>query len=313
MVVVAVAGGTGKVGRTIVETLVSAGKHQVVVLSREVNKSLEEELGAPILAVDYHDVSALTQLFEEHNVHTVISTIGTNGPSPPELDLIQAADAAGPTKRFISSDWGLPHTEEQGSQANSARNKLRAQEELRKTSLEWTSIHNGFFLDFWGSANIKSYLPRAATFIDSPNRTAAIPGSGDVPVTFTYSRDVARFVAAFLDVNKWERSTFIIGDKVTWNELLRIVEEATGDKFSVTYDSVEKLEKGEVTELPGHISMYTRVPKAIFHRVQAAYGLWSEKGAFDLDASKTLNDAFPDIEPISVKDFMEEAWGKQKQ
>ncbi|KAF4962146.1 hypothetical protein FSARC_9763 [Fusarium sarcochroum] len=313
MVVIAVAGGTGKVGRTIVETIISAGNHQTIVLSREGNKSLEEELGVPIFPVDYHDVSALTQLFEEHNVHTIISTIGMNGDSPPELDLIKAADAAGPIKRFISSDWGLPHTEEQGSQANSARNKLRAQEELRKTSLEWTSIHNGFFLDFWGSSNVKSYLPRAATFIDTPHRTAAIPGSGDVPVTFTYSRDVARFVAAFLEVNKWERATFIIGDKVTWNQLLKIVEEATGDKFSVTYDSVEKLEKGEVTELPGHVPAYARVPKTILQKTLAAYGLWSVKGAFDLDARKTLNDAFPDIKPISVKDFMEESWGKQRQ
>lgn len=34
--VVAVAGGTGKLGRTIVETLVDSGKFQVFVLAREV-------------------------------------------------------------------------------------------------------------------------------------------------------------------------------------------------------------------------------------------------------------------------------------
>ena len=76
------------------------------------NKPLEKELGAPILAVDSHDVDALTQLFEKHNVHTIISTFGMNGPTPPELELIQAAEASQTTKRFISSDWGLPHTEE---------------------------------------------------------------------------------------------------------------------------------------------------------------------------------------------------------
>jgi nucleoside-diphosphate-sugar epimerase len=36
MVVVAVAGGTGAVGRNIVEALVSQGKHKVIVLSRTV-------------------------------------------------------------------------------------------------------------------------------------------------------------------------------------------------------------------------------------------------------------------------------------
>jgi FlaA1/EpsC-like NDP-sugar epimerase len=37
MVTVAVAGGTGKVGRTIVEAIVAAGEHKVVILSREVS------------------------------------------------------------------------------------------------------------------------------------------------------------------------------------------------------------------------------------------------------------------------------------
>jgi uncharacterized protein YbjT (DUF2867 family) len=41
MVTVAVAGGTGKVGRTIVEAIVAAGEHKVVILSREVSVSYE--------------------------------------------------------------------------------------------------------------------------------------------------------------------------------------------------------------------------------------------------------------------------------
>jgi nucleoside-diphosphate-sugar epimerase len=36
MVVVAVAGGTGAVGRNIVEAFVSQGKHEVIILSRTV-------------------------------------------------------------------------------------------------------------------------------------------------------------------------------------------------------------------------------------------------------------------------------------
>ena len=71
-------------------------------------------------------------------------------------------------------------------------------------------------------------MHNAATFLDIKHRTAAIPGSGDVPVTFTFSKDVARYVAAFLDLEKWEQRTFIVGDKVTMNEMVKIAEEATG-------------------------------------------------------------------------------------
>jgi len=38
MSVIAVAGGTGKVGRAIVDALVSQGKHKVIVLSRQVSQ-----------------------------------------------------------------------------------------------------------------------------------------------------------------------------------------------------------------------------------------------------------------------------------
>jgi hypothetical protein len=39
MSVIAVAGGTGKVGRAIVEALVAEGKHKTFILSREVRRS----------------------------------------------------------------------------------------------------------------------------------------------------------------------------------------------------------------------------------------------------------------------------------
>ncbi|KAJ0151603.1 Uncharacterized protein HZ326_5974 [Fusarium oxysporum f. sp. albedinis] len=318
MVTVAVAGGTGKVGRTIVEAIVAAGEHKVVILSREPkeNKLLEEEIGASVLAADIHNISALTELFEKHNVHTVISTLGMNGPEPIEIDIIRASEASQATKRFISSDWGLPHTEKHAAQANSANNKLRAQDELRKTNLEWTSIHIGFFLDFWGSSKsaAKSNLHTPSTFVDIKHRAAAIPGSGDVPVTFTYSRDVAKFVAALLNLEKWEEATYIIGDKVTFNEMVKIAEEATGDKFNVVYDSVETLEKGELSELPGHEAMFANIPapKAVMKKVMSAYGLWAESGGFNLDESGALNNVFPEIKPITVREFLEDAWGSEK-
>ncbi|KAF5613859.1 isoflavone reductase like IRL [Fusarium subglutinans] len=190
---------------------------------------------------------------------------------------------------------------------------LRAQDELRKTNLEWTSIHIGFFLDFWGSSKsaAKSNLHTPSTFVDIKHRAAAIPGSGDVPVTFTYSRDVAKFVAALLNLDKWDEATYSIGDKVTFNELVKIAEEATGDKFKVVYDSVETLEKGELSELPGHEAMFANIPapKAVMKKVMSAYGLLAESGGFNLDESKALNKDFPNIKPITVREFLEDAWG----
>ena len=42
---------------------------------------------------------------------------------------------------------------------------------------------------------------------------------------------MAKYVAAFLDLETWEQRTFIVGDKVTMNEMVKIAEEATGMLF----------------------------------------------------------------------------------
>lgn len=64
--------------------------------------------------------------------------------------------------------------------------------------------------------------------VDMANKAATIPGTGNEPMTFTYTFDVAKFVAAFLDVPKWEETTYCYGDKTTWNEFLQLAEDARG-------------------------------------------------------------------------------------
>lgn len=51
MTVIAVAGGAGKLGRAIVETLVEQGQHKVVVLSREVSTTTIRNIRSEILLI----------------------------------------------------------------------------------------------------------------------------------------------------------------------------------------------------------------------------------------------------------------------
>lgn len=69
----------------------------------------------PIIVVDYADIKGVAKALEENNIHTLISAmtmVPSDGSSPKEVELIRAADASQTTKRMVSSDWGLPHTEE---------------------------------------------------------------------------------------------------------------------------------------------------------------------------------------------------------
>ncbi|KAI0152769.1 hypothetical protein GGR57DRAFT_503281 [Xylariaceae sp. FL1272] len=135
------------------------------------------------------------------------------------------------------------------------------------------------FLDCWGIPVVNSHFPSASMVIDIVNDVAAIPGDGNQPIVFTHSVEVAKFVVAMLDAKEWDPISYTVGDKITWNEFLQLAEEVKGTKFSTTYDSIEKLKQGETTEFPVHVA-------------------------------KVLNDQFPEIKAMTVKDLLERAWRK---
>lgn len=94
--------------------------------------------------------------------------------------------------------------------------------------LETTRIINGQFMDYWGIPGVKSHFGPFPIAIDIANDTAAIPGDGNTPVIMTHTSDVGKYVAASLDLEKWEPIHSIAGDKVSLNELLSYAEEAKG-------------------------------------------------------------------------------------
>lgn len=47
-------------------------------------------------------------------------------------------------------------------------------------------------------------------------------------MVFTYTYDVAKFVAEVLTLPKWDEITTIVGDRVTLNEFVQLAEEARG-------------------------------------------------------------------------------------
>ncbi|KAH7161739.1 hypothetical protein EDB81DRAFT_925388 [Dactylonectria macrodidyma] len=307
MSVVAVAGGTHGIGRAIVDAIKEQGKYQLIVLSRKADKETEELIGASIVAIDYANVDELVKVLETNNVHTVISTLGAATPAESEKNLILAADKANSTKRFIPSVFGIKYRQDQAG-FHPAINKLSAMAALEETSLEWTIICNGFFLDYWGMPKVKTYLTPITLLVDIAAGKAGIPGSGDIPVVFTYSHDAAKFTAAALTLDKWEKELYAIGAKITLNDLVKVAEDVRGVKFDVTHDSLETLRSGKITELPGQIPGYAFFPKEMLQGMFAVFGLMFEEGQFNFEPKQSLNDLFPEIKPVSVKEIVEIGW-----
>ncbi|KAF5534820.1 transcriptional activator Mut3p [Fusarium napiforme] len=309
MAIIAVAGGTGKLGRAIVEAVIEQGQHTVVILAREA----KDVQGAKVVTVDYANTDELAGTFEANSIETVISTINSMDDVSAELSLIKAAEKSGSTKRYIPSIWGIKNNEEIASYFPIAQAKLNVIAALEATSsLEYTTVYNGYFADYWVLPKVKSYQSPLALVVDIENNFAAIPGSGNELVTFTHTFDVARFVAVLVGAPKWDKESYIIGDKVSWNQFVQYAEEAKGVKFTVKHDSIEDLKAGKITELPSHVHMYPFFPKPMLQGLFAAFGRMFVEGAFDLKPERTLNEVFPEVKARKIKDLLFEAWGHKQ-
>ncbi|OCT49457.1 nmrA-like family protein [Cladophialophora carrionii] len=302
MVTVAVAGGLGHIGHSIVAALKESPKHRVIVLAREVEPDPDAE--APVFKAHYESIEELTKVLVDNDVHTVISAIKVlnEDAGRAEMNLVKAASNAGCTQRFIASDWGFPIPEGAVLPQQTLRDANCAV--LRGSGLEWTRFYNGFLLDYYGIPHIKTHMDPCPFVVDMEHKVVALPGTGNDRMTWTYSVDLARFVVASLDLPKWEEVTYCYGDKMTWKEFLSLAEEARGTKFTVTYDDVQMLEQGRVTELPSQKILYQYAPRSLLEPMFAQFELFITRGCFDLPEHKRLNQVFPEIKVTGVKEML---------
>jgi nucleoside-diphosphate-sugar epimerase len=197
----------------------------------------------------------------------------------------------------------------QGQLSPFAAGRITLLDAVGATSLEWTAIFPGVFLDFY-ALSIPSHVPNNAMALDIVGNAAAIPGTGTYPMYFTHSTDVAKYTVALLGLEKWESKYFIVGDTKTWNEVIAMAEAAKGVKFDVAYDPLDKLSKGEITELPGHRATYEAfggpAAKPFFQKMISQLAVWMAEGQIKWERP-LLNEMFPEIEPLTVEKALPKA------
>ncbi|KAH8654236.1 hypothetical protein BGZ61DRAFT_373790 [Ilyonectria robusta] len=285
MGVLAVAGGTGDVGRTIVDQLIISGKHKVVVLCRKVSAAPNPD-GPECLAVNYDEIEETAKALQSYSVDTIISAVNADGPGhQAQLNLIAAAEKSSTVKRFIPSEY--------------------AGYALEKSGLKYTRFAIGVFMDYFGQPYIPSHLRPFKWALDIESRRAAIPGTGNEVLSMTYSKDVARFVDRLVDEDEWPEVSIVSGSDTTLNEMVAIAERVTGDKFNVTYDSLEELKAGKATVVSKSDGSYNGIDPVM---IAAIVGTSLAEGKAMLPKDGRL--AFPDIQPMSVEELITQAWSK---
>ncbi|KAF5494065.1 Oxidoreductase swnN [Colletotrichum fructicola] len=343
MVRVAIAGGSGGLGRVITKAVARSGKHDVFVLSRRSLSISEQTIGVGCLTVDYSNVSQITGLLESNNIEVIISAIGIvfEDSYRAQMNLIEGASRSTTVRRFAPSEFALDYVQgvtqhvlfdsEQeylmtnfrtrgypfpvpGSQMyKAAEYKVETLEKLKSTQMEYTRFISGFLMDYYGYPAVPCPVLPLAVVLDVENCQAAIPTDGNSPVTLTHSETIGRFVAASLDLPRWPKKALIIGDTLTWNQALEIAEEARGKTFDVKIESLYDLKKGIITELTGNKRRYMAFPKGISDAVLCVWNIGFIQGFYDLEEGlanpdNMLNQVFPDVPVLGFKEFMERCW-----
>lgn len=173
------------------------------------------------------------------------------------------------------------------------------------------------YLDYLTSPVVSTPLVFAVpVFIDLENNFAALPGDGNGTVLMTHTSDISRYVAAIQDIPKWETRYYLIGDRVSLNDAVRIAEEVKGVTFEKHYDIKEELLQNKCTLLPIHKTLLPAEidPSYMMRTLMAAIGVRVIDGEMDLDVSHAVNGLFPEIQTRTVRDAVQmwnEASGKK--
>ena len=226
MVKVAVAGGTGGIGRHIVEGILATKKHSVIVLSRSSSNAILESLGAQVIAVDYNDHASLVAALQ--GVHTVISAIWANEGmyAAVQISLLNAAVEVG-VKRFAPSEWAVASLPDEPTTFYKPKAVVAAA--VANSGLEWTIFQTGVFMNYFvsGTEGI-GYLSPLKVIVDVENGTATVPGTGNDRVGFTRGEDVGAFVAESLSLEKWPEISGMVGEFVSYNTVIALAEKIRG-------------------------------------------------------------------------------------
>ncbi|RBQ72549.1 hypothetical protein FVER14953_13271 [Fusarium verticillioides] len=308
---VAVVGGSGSIGREVVDEILARGSYEVVILSRGA-QAADLPKDVAWRQVDYNDKSALVDAVK--GIDTVLSFLAMfdqNEAFELQKKLIDAAIEAG-VRRFAPSEWA--------SASNSGIAHYQYKDEVRKyleevnsdqQKIEYCLFQPGVFTDYFGYPHATTkHFNTSCMFADFQNRRAIIPDGDDAPITLTTVRDMSRLVAHALEYDGvWPTQGGIQGTAFTVSELIALGEKLRGP-FKVEKLSDEDLKTRNVTtswypvvkhhSLP--IEMREPVSQGLLVETMASLkrGVWT--------VSDEWNKLLPDFEFTSAESYLKGIW-----
>ncbi|KAF2762470.1 NAD(P)-binding protein [Pseudovirgaria hyperparasitica] len=313
MVIVAIAGGTGGVGRTIIDAIKASGQHEAVVLSRTADAA--SSMKYPKLAVNYENVDELRNILQQNNVEVVISTLllSSETVARAQLNLIRAASQTSTVKRFIPSEFYIDFNVPIPGSSHLATHQVAAEKELDlHPNLTYTLLRCGIFLDHLAMPHDPkpTHIAPFWCFVDMDAEQCVIPGDGDYPLVLSHSTDVAQYIEKLIGLPAidWPRESLVASNRILVKDLPGIVARATGKEFKVAVDHADHIREHRITPLPSNKAIFDDPDRGDEMReVELQVMLSMLSRAHDLPG-ENLGEVFPGVKQTNIEEFLRAGW-----
>ncbi|KAK2737810.1 hypothetical protein FQN57_007368 [Myotisia sp. PD_48] len=228
MVHVVIVGGSGNVGREIVEELKAQGKHEITVFSRKDVPELANR-GIEVEKIDYTDSIQLVEALK--GVHTVLSFVSSGENNEPQKTLVDACIAAG-VKRFAPSEWGPKNQPGGLFQFKCDIHEYLKQVNSKQAVLEYCLFQPGIFMNYIAAPHrTAKYLFITGLFVDLDKKRAIKIDDGNAWEVYTTIQDVAKAVCHAIDYpGQWPEIGGMAGSRIQTKDLIKIAETIKGNE-----------------------------------------------------------------------------------
>ncbi|KAL3441867.1 hypothetical protein BJX65DRAFT_287918 [Aspergillus insuetus] len=337
---VAVAGGTGTIGSWIVRALHNSPIYKPIILSRanfthdantsgtttipsttDPTPSTKETYEIETRYVDYAAIPSLTTSLED--IHTVISALLIPSEKMVEyqLNLLTASIAAG-VRRFAPSEFALSQDVHKQVDIDYAKIVVwgAVRDAVERGDIDAAAFPCGMFMNYLAvgiSTVAKDNARRKkalAGFSEGPLMFHPSPGEGGRPwaevpltehgsfpdVTMTDIRDIGKFIIAALGIEEpWGgRELGMAGETKNLREIIGVMEGILGEHVEVRTITRQELQQ--------RLDALDR--SDILPRIDVQYTMACGQGGSVVGG--VLNKLCPKVKPVTIREFMDEAWGK---
>ncbi|XP_050267490.1 phenylcoumaran benzylic ether reductase Betv6 [Quercus robur] len=300
---VLIIGGTGYIGKFIVEASAKAG-HPTFALVREstvsdpVKGKLVENfknLGVTLVHGDLYDHGSLVKAIKQ--VDVVISTVG-HLQIVDQVKIIAAIKEAGNVKRFYPSEFGNDvdrvHAVDPAKTAFASKAQIRRAVEAE--GIPFTYVSSNYFAGY--------FLPTLAQpgVTAPPRDKVVIPGDGNPKAIFNKEDDIGTYTIKSVDDPRALNKVLYIrppGNIYSFNELVALWEKKIGKTIEKIYVPEEKLLK-DIQEAPIPINVILSINHSVF--VKGDHTNFEIEPSFGVEASQL----YPDVKYTSVEEYLDQ-------